>query len=86
MPHYVGATMAPTFAPTFAPFAPTFAPPSQLHEQRNRDILACNLRCFAGVLDCLSRAREDWETAQDSCKQDRDQDSLHFKFSWCIVV
>ena len=85
MPHYVGATMAP---PNHigATMAPPFAPPSRLHEQWNGDILAGNLRCFAGLSDLLSRAREDWETAQDSCKQDRDQDSLHFKFSRCIVV
>ena len=78
MPHYVDATMAPPFAPSFAP---PFAPPSRLHEQWNREIPAGNLTCFVGLVDCLSRAREDWETAQESCKQDRDQDSLHFKFS-----
>ena len=86
MPHYVGATMAPSFAPPFAPsFAPSFAPPSRLHEQWNREIPAGNLRCFVGLVDCLSRAREDWKTAQESCKQDRDQDSLHFKTSKLLL-
>ena len=81
MPHYVGATIITPPNHIGATMAPPFAARSQLHEQWNRDILAGHLRCFAGFPDCLSRAREDWETAQDSCKQDRDQDSLHFKFS-----
>src|SRR5260370_42430864 len=77
MPNYVGATIITPPNYVGATIAPPFTTPSQLHEQWNRDILSGNLRCFAGLVDCLSRAREDWETAQESCKQDRDQDSLH---------
>ena len=78
-PHNATAVNTTPSTDNRAPIHPPVAPPTDLQEKWSGSFAAGDLCCLAGEFARVSGVAVDGQTKEESCKQDRDQESLHFR-------